>query len=53
MRLWFAEITGGTPTLTSSHDELRWLGAGQLDEVDWLPADLVIVDRLRRRLAPS
>jgi 8-oxo-dGTP diphosphatase len=52
MRLWFAELAGGTPTLTGSHDELRWLTAGQLDEVEWLPADRDIVDRLRERLAP-
>jgi 8-oxo-dGTP diphosphatase len=52
MRLWFAELAGGTPTLTGSHDELRWLSAGQLDDVAWLPADRDIVDRLRDRLAP-
>jgi 8-oxo-dGTP diphosphatase len=51
MRLWFAEVTGGVPTLTGSHDELRWLRAGQLDDVDWLPADLDIVRRLRPRLS--
>jgi 8-oxo-dGTP diphosphatase len=50
MRLWFAEVTAGTPTPTDSHDELRWLRAGQLDDVGWLPADLAIVDRLRTRL---
>ncbi len=53
MRLWFAAVTGGVPTLTSSHDELRWLEAGQLDLVDWLPADLDIVRQLRPRLSPS
>lgn len=52
MRLWFAQVTSGVPTLTSSHDELRWLSAGQLDDVDWLPADLDIVLRLRPRRAP-
>ena len=51
MRLWFAELTSGTPTLTGSHDELRWLSAGQLDDVEWLPADRDIVNRLRDRLA--
>ena len=47
MRLWFAEVTAGIPTPTDSHDELRWLTPGLLDEVRWLPADLPIVDRLR------
>jgi 8-oxo-dGTP diphosphatase len=50
MRLWFAEVTAGTPIATDSHDELRWLSAAQLDDVAWLPADLAIVDRLRPRL---
>ena len=52
MRLWFAEVIGGTPTVTGSHDELRWLAAGQLDDVSWLPADRPIVDRLRPLLRP-
>ena len=52
LRLWFAEVTTGTPSLTDSHDELRWLTAGQLDDVPWLPADLAIVEQLRPRLAP-
>jgi len=52
MRLWLAEVTDGTPTLTGSHDELRWLSAGQLRDVDWLPADLAVVDRLRPLLTP-
>jgi 8-oxo-dGTP diphosphatase len=47
MRLWLAEVTAGTPNPTDSHDELRWLTAGQLDDVPWLPADLAIIDRLR------
>jgi len=51
MRLWFAEIIAGPPAPTDSHDELRWLGADQLGDVRWLPADLAIVDRLRLRLA--
>ncbi len=51
LRLWFAELTEGTPSPTGSHDELRWLGRDQLDEVTWLPADLPIVDRLRPHLA--
>lgn len=29
------------------HGELRWLGHGELDSVDWLPADAPIVAALR------
>jgi 8-oxo-dGTP diphosphatase len=52
LRLWFAEVTTGTPSLTDSHDELRWLTTDRLDDVPWLPADLAIVDQLRPRLVP-
>jgi 8-oxo-dGTP diphosphatase len=52
MRLWFVEVTAGTPIPTDSHDELRWLSAAQLDDVDWLPADLAIIDRVRSRMSP-
>lgn len=33
---------GGTLCL-HEHTELRWLGAGELDSVDWLPADVVVL----------
>lgn len=49
MRLWFAVVTSGTPTATGSHDQLRWLAADQLDQVDWLPADTAIVAQLLQR----
>ena len=53
MRIWFAVVTAGPPVLTDSHDELRWLTAGQLDDVAWLPADRAVVDRLRSRVSRS
>jgi len=46
LRLWFARINAGVPTATGSHDALRWLTAGQLRDVPWLPADTAIVDVL-------
>jgi 8-oxo-dGTP diphosphatase len=49
MRLWFARIIGGTPMTTGPHDLLRWLSRDQLAEVNWLPADRVIVDLLGSR----
>lgn len=33
------------------HQELRWLTAGRLGSVDWLPADRVLLPALRRLLA--
>ena len=32
------------------HDALRWLAPEELDEVEWLPADVPFVDALRERL---
>lgn len=43
MRLWFAVIREGSPTVVDSHDELRWLDAGSLESVDWLDADREIL----------
>lgn len=34
-----AELLDGAPTPGSDHDELRWLGAADLQDVDWLPLD--------------
>ena len=39
LRIYLAEIFVGTPTTGTSHDELRWLSADDLDSVDWLDAD--------------
>ena len=39
LRLFWAEIFVGTPTLWQSHDEMRWLDAADLMTVNWLDAD--------------
>jgi 8-oxo-dGTP diphosphatase len=52
MRVWLADITAGTPTATSDHDELRWLGPKQLYDVPWLPADTELVRILAALLQP-
>jgi mutator protein MutT len=46
---WAAELTGGEPVPTE-HDALRWLAPEELDEVDWLPADVRFVAQLRAPL---
>ncbi len=53
MRTWLAEITGGQPCVTRSHDEVRWLTVDELGGLDWLDADRAIVDELTRRLGPT
>lgn len=45
MRVWFAEITEGTPEPLEDHDELQWveLSAEALEALPWIPADRPIV----------
>jgi 8-oxo-dGTP diphosphatase len=49
LRVWTARIVAGTPR-PLEHRSLRWLSAGELDDVPWLPGDVPIVDELRRLL---
>ncbi|REE96044.1 (deoxy)nucleoside triphosphate pyrophosphohydrolase [Thermomonospora umbrina] len=49
LRVWTAEILEGEPAALE-HLALRWLGLGDLYEVDWLPGDLPVVDVLREHL---
>jgi len=46
MRLWFAEVSSGTPEPLVEHDELRWLARGHWLGVPWLDADVRIVEHL-------
>jgi 8-oxo-dGTP diphosphatase len=49
LRVWTARIIAGTPRPVE-HRSLRWLSARELDDVPWLPADVPVVDELRRLL---
>ncbi len=44
-----AEVERWTPCPVE-HDQLRWLGPAELDDVDWLPADRPFLDQLRAML---
>lgn len=52
IRVWTAQVSGGRVSLLEDHDELRWLAAGELTSVPWLPADLPIVEAVGRLLGP-
>ena len=39
LHVYLAEHLLGDPEARQDHDELRWLAAGELDSVEWLPAD--------------
>lgn len=47
LRVHLAVLAEGEPMPGDDHDELRWLGPGQLQDVDWLPADVPAVAALR------
>ncbi len=51
LRVYLATLLEGEPALVD-HDEHRWLAADELDDVEWIPVDLPLVDELRRLLAP-
>jgi 8-oxo-dGTP diphosphatase len=46
LRVWLAAIVGGE-LAALEHSALRWLAIDGLHDVEWLPADLPIVERLR------
>lgn len=49
LRVWTGRVIDGEP-VAREHAALRWLGADQVDDVDWLPADRALTDLLRNRL---
>ena len=49
LRVYLCRIVSGEPALVD-HDAHRWLTAGELDDVRWIPVDLPLVAELRRLL---
>lgn len=49
MDCFWAEVISGELTL-KEHEAARWLTRDQLDEVEWLPADITLIDRLKEEL---
>jgi 8-oxo-dGTP diphosphatase len=39
LHVYLAEHLLGHPEVRQDHDDVRWLGADELDSVEWLPAD--------------
>lgn len=50
LRVWTARLVSGVPAPLQDHDELRWLGPGESDAVDWLDQDRPAVAEAMRRL---
>lgn len=49
MHCFLCGIRAGEVML-KEHEAMRWLAAGELDDVEWLPADVEVVKALKRRL---
>jgi 8-oxo-dGTP diphosphatase len=47
LKVYAARLVGKAEPQALEHGELRWLGADELDNVVWLPADAPIVAALR------
>jgi 8-oxo-dGTP diphosphatase len=45
LRVWLATVASGEPRALE-HRQLRWLTVDALHDVDWLPGDLPVVERI-------
>ncbi len=52
MHCFLSHIESGHPILLE-HEAARWLRPEQLDDVDWLPADQIVVEKLKNQSTPS
>ena len=48
MGCYLCSIVEGTPQLLE-HEAARWLAPADIDSVDWLPADVLVVEALREQ----
>ena len=52
MRLFWSEVNPREDVkLTGSHDEFRWLGARELESVEWLTSDIAVLPLLLTALS--
>ena len=47
MDCFWAEIVSGDLVLTE-HEAAKWLTKDKLDSVEWLPADITLIDKMRK-----
>ena len=52
MRCYWCSLISGDLVLKEA-EEARWLDAKTIDSVKWLPADITLLDTIRRKLAQS
>lgn len=49
MDCFWGEIVKGNLVL-KEHEAARWLSEEQLDEVEWLPADVTLIEKIRKEM---
>ena len=49
MDCFWAEIVSGDLVL-KEHEAAKWLTCEELDTVEWLPADITLIDKIRRAI---
>lgn len=49
MHCFWCRVEDGSLTL-KEHEAARWLGKNELDSVQWLPADLDVVEKLKKMM---
>ena len=47
MQCFLCTIKEGSPVLME-HEAAKWLSYNELDSVDWLPADRIVVEEIKR-----
>ena len=47
MDCFWAELEEGSKMTLLEHEAAKWLSPDELDTVDWLPADVEVVKRLK------
>ncbi len=50
MECFMAEVQQGELVL-KEHEAARWLGKNELDSLNWLPADMIIIELLKQKLS--
>ena len=46
---WASVISGNL--LLREHEAARWISLNEMDELDWLPADVIVTERIRQVLS--
>ena len=49
MDCFWAGIVSGEPILTE-HEAAKWLTKKELDSVEWLPADITLIDKIKNQI---